>query len=217
MRSARWAALAGVAAAVLWTVGVAVLEGGGNPADPERAEELAAHFRDNRTAILAAGLLHVLGGFAFLLFVGGLHAALRPVDEGRQWLRSATLVAGSAAGALMLALTGPQTTGATTDEELISPEAAVAFWRLAHVFFVGAEVAFAAFLLAVGLLALGGVLLPRWLGWFGIATAVLLLVLPIGWAALLLLVPIWLIAASVVLARRPVGSGAEPLQPAGGP
>lgn len=203
MRGLRWSALAGGAAAVLWTASVVVLEAGGNPADPDAAEEIAAHFRDNRTAILVAGTLHVLGGFAFLFFLGGLHAALRVVDASRRWLRSAALAAGAAAAALMLALTGPQTTGATTDEELIGGESAVAFWRLAHTFFVGAEVAFAAFILAVSLLALGGLLLPRWLAWFGIATAVLLLVLPIGWAALLLLVPIWLVATSVVLARRP--------------
>ena len=201
MTHRRWQAVAGAAAAVLWTASVLVLEFGGNPAGPDGADEIAAHFRDDRTAILIAGMLHVLGGFAFLFFLGGLHSALRIVDDARAWLRSTAAISGAAAAAFMLALTGPQTTGATTDKELIGNESALAYWRLSHTFFVGAEIAFAAFLLAVSLLALGGVLFPRWLGWLGIVTAVLLLLLPIGWAALLTLVPIWLIAASVLLAR----------------
>lgn len=126
----RLAPLSGVLAAVLWTVSVIVLEAGGNPADPDSAEEIAAHFRDHRTAILAAGTLHVLGGFFFLWFLAALGTALTGLDANLSWLRRATLVGGTAAGALMLALTGPQTTGATTDIELVGAESSVAFWRL---------------------------------------------------------------------------------------
>ena len=40
------------------------------------------------------------------------------------------------------------------------------FWRLAHGFFVAAEVAVAVFLGALSSLALRRLVLPRWLGWF---------------------------------------------------
>jgi hypothetical protein len=198
----RLAPLSGGVAAVLWLASLVVLEAGGNPADPDSAEEIAEHFRDDRTAILAAGFLHVLGGFFFLWFLAFLGTALAALDETTSWLRRAVLVGGTAAGALMLALTGPQTTAATTDTELIGPESSVAFWRLAHTFFVGAEYAFAVFVAALSLVAFAGFALPRWLAWAGIVIAVLLLVVPLGWIALLFLVPLWLIAISVVLFVR---------------
>ena len=106
----------------------------------------------------------------------------------------------------MLALTGGQSTGATTDANLLTPDVAIVFWRLAHGIFIAAELALALFLAAASLLALRGVLLPRWLGWFGIVVAVILLIPPIGWAALLFLFPLWLILASVILWRRPVAA-----------
>lgn len=201
-RLPRLALLGGALAAVLWTVSVIVLEAGGNPADPDTAEEIAAHFRDHRTAILVAGTLHVLGGFFFLWFLAALGTVLAGLDAGLSWLRRAALVAGTAAGTLMLALTGPQTTGATTDIELVGAESSVAFWRLSHTFFVGAEFAFAVFVAAVSLIALERFLLPRWLGWAGLVVALVLLIVPVGWIALLLLVPIWLVVVSVLLFTR---------------
>lgn len=212
-RLERFALLAGALGAVLWVVSLFVLEGAGNPAGPSGGGEIAEFYRDNRTPILIAGTLHVLGGFLFLWFV----AALRPVlDAGGSpsWLTTATLVGGTAGGALMLAMTGGQTTGATTDTELLTPDTAIVFWRLAHGFFVAAEIALAVFLGALSLLALRRLVLPRWLGWFGLVVTVLLLIPPIGWAALLFLLPLWLIAASVVLWRRSAVVGEIPA-PAG--
>lgn len=212
-RLERFALLAGALGAVLWVVSLFVLEGAGNPAGPSGGGEIAEFYSDNRTPILIAGTLHVLGGFLFLWFV----AALRPVlDAGGSpsWLTTATLVGGTAGGALMLAMTGGQTTGATTDAELLTPETAIVFWRLAHGFFVAAEIALAVFLGALSLLALRRLVLPRWLGWFGLVVTVLLLIPPIGWAALLFLLPLWLIAASVVLWRRSAVVGEIPA-PAG--
>jgi hypothetical protein len=200
-RLERLALLGGALAALLWVVSLFVLEGAGNPAGPSGGGEIAEFYRDNRTPILIAATLHVLGGFLFLWFV----AALRPVlDSGGSpsWLTTAALIGGTAGGAMLLAMTGGQSTGATTDAELITPDTAIVFWRLAHGFFVAAEIALAVFLGALSILALRRLVLPRWLGWFGLVVTVLLLIPPIGWAALLFLLPLWLIAASVVLWRR---------------
>lgn len=196
-RLERLAPLTGVAAAVLWLVGIIVVQSG-NPSDPDAAE-LAAYFRDERGAILAGGLLVGLGTFIFFAFLAALAQRLGG------WARTAAVSAGTVGAAMMLALTGPHTTGATTDAELLSPEASVALWRLSHTFFVGAEVAFAAFVAAVALAALQRPgLAPRWLAWTGLALALLLLVLPIAWLALIFLLPLWLIALAVVLQRRQV-------------
>lgn len=199
-RLERFGLLGGALAAVLWVVSLFLLEGAGNPADPAGGAEIAEFYRDERGTILAAATLHALGGFLFLWFV----ATLRPVlDAARapSWLTTATLVGGTAGGAMMLAMMGGQSTGATTDAELLSADTAIVFWRLAHGFFVAAEIALALFVGALSVLALRRIALPRWLGWFGLVVAVLLLVPPIGWAALLFLLPLWLILATVFLWR----------------
>jgi hypothetical protein len=59
------------------------------------------------------------------------------------------------------------------------------------------------FLGALSIVALRRLVLPRWLGWFGLVITILLLIPPIGWAALLFLLPLWLILAGVALWRRP--------------
>lgn len=200
-RLERFGLLAGGLAAVLWVVGVFVLEGVGNPAGPENGGVIAEFYRDDRVAILIASTLHGLGGVLFLWFVAVLRARLEAAGSPR-WLATAMLVGGTAGGALMLALTGGQSTGATTDSELLTPDTAIVFWRLAHGIFVAAELALAVFLGALSILALRRVLLPRWLGWFGLVVTILLLIPPIGWAALLFLLPIWLVAASILLWRR---------------
>lgn len=199
-RLERFGLLAGALAGVLWLVGVFVLEGAGNPADPSNGEAVAEFYRDDRVAILAGATLHGLGGVLFLWFV----AVVRSLVQARgapHWLASAVAVGGTAAGALMLCITGGQSTGATTDKELLSPDVAIVFWRLAHGFFVGAELALAVFLAAMSLVALRRFLLPRWLGWFGLVVTILLLIPPVGWIGVLFLLPLWLVIASVLLFR----------------
>lgn len=198
-RLERFGYLAGAVAAILWVVSLFLLEGGGNPADPSSGSEIAEFYRDERTTILAAATLHALGGFLFLWFV----AALRPVLDraGFPWLTTAAVVGGTAGGAMMLAMMGGQSTGATTDTELLDAATSIVFWRLAHGFFVAAEIALALFVAAVSILALRRLVLSRWIGWSGVVVAVLLLIPPIGWAALLFLFPLWLIAVAVTLWR----------------
>ena len=204
-RLGRFGLPAGGLAGILWLVGVLLLEGAGNPAGPAGGEEVAQFYRDERTLILIASTLHALGGLLFLWFVASLRSLL-DVSGPTMWLATALLVGGTAGGALMLALTGGQSTGATTDAHLLTPDVAIVFWRLAHGIFIAAALALALFLAAASLLALRGVLLPRWLGWFGIVVALIMLIPPIGWAALLFLFPLWLVLASVTLWRRPVAA-----------
>ena len=194
----RVAPLAGVIAAVGWLVGILVLQSG-NPADPDAAS-IASYFREDRTAILAGGFIVGLATFFFFWFLGALP---RGGGDVRDWLARVALVSGAAGATMMLALTGPHTTGATTDVELLGEQTSVALWRLSHTFFVAAEVAFAAFVAALATLILTGGALPRWLGWTGLALALVLLIIPIAWLALIFLLPLWLIALGISLYRRP--------------
>jgi len=202
----RFGLLAGGLAGVLWVVAVFLLEGAGNPSGPDSGAEIVEFYRDNRGPILIAATLHGMGGVLFLWFVASLRGVLGTV-AAPAWLTAATVIGGTAGGAMMLAMMGGQSAGATTDTEILTPDAAIVFWRLAHVFFVAAELALAVFVGALAILALRRVVLTRWLGWFGLVVTVLLLIPPIGWAALLFLLPLWLIAASVVLWRQePLGT-----------
>jgi hypothetical protein len=202
----RFGLLAGGLAGVLWVVAVFLLEGAGNPGDPDGGAEIVEFYRDNRAAILTAATLHGIGGFLFLWFVASVRAVLAALTVPA-WLTAATVIGGTAGGAMMLGMMGGQSAGATTDGELLTPDTAIVFWRLAHVFFVAAELALAVFVGALTILALRRLALTRWVGWFGLVVTVLLLIPPIGWAALLFLLPVWLVAVSVVLWRR------EPLVP----
>ena len=202
----RFGLLAGGLAGVLWVVAVFLLEGAGNPSGPDSGAEIVEFYRDNRGPILIAATLHGMGGVLFLWFVASLRGVLGTV-AAPAWLTAATVIGGTAGGAMMLGMMGGQSAGATTDTEILTPDAAIVFWRLAHVFFVAAELALAVFVGALAILALRRVVLTRWLGWFGLVVTVLLLIPPIGWAALLFLLPLWLIASSVVLWRQePLGT-----------
>jgi hypothetical protein len=212
-RLERLGLLAGGLAGLLWLISLFMLEGAGNPAGPASGNEIAEFYRDDRVAILASATLHGLGGFAFLWFVAAIRGVLAELAVPA-WLTAATVIGGTAGGALMLALMGGQATGATTDKDLVTPDAAIVFWRLAHGIFAAAEIALALFVAALSLVALRRYALSRWIGWFGVFIAVVLLIPPLGWLALLFLLPIWLIAVSVTFWRS---TSARPLAPAAAP
>ena len=193
-RLEKLAPLAGGLAGLLWLVGILLLQSR-NPADPQAAD-LTTYFREERTPILVGGLLVALGVFLFFWFLASLSQQL----DG--WLAAAASIGGTAGGAMMAALTGPHTTGATTDAELLAPQTSVAFWRLSHTYFIAAEVAFAVFVAAVALSAFTTGVVPRWLAWASLALALILLVQPIAWLGLILLLPAWLIGAGIALWRR---------------
>jgi hypothetical protein len=202
-RLERFGLIAGALAGLLWLVSLFVLEGAGNPAGPESGAEVAEFYRDERVLILVAATLHGLGGFFFLWFVAAVRAVLGALAVPA-WLTAATVIGGTAGGAMMLALMAGQSTGATTDKHLVTPDAAIVLWRISHGIFAAAEVALAVFVAALAIVALRRYALARWLGWFGLVIAILLLIPPLGWLALLFLLPIWLVLVSVKLLRSPV-------------
>ena len=203
----RWAPLAGAGAVVLWAIGF-VAAGAGPDFERATGQEWLTYITDNEGQILTSRLLFLLGTVLFLLFLGPFRTRLRAAEgEAGPWT-SAAFASGIATAVMLIANVTPTLIGALAADAL-EPAAAQALGIVETGFFVGAEIAAAALLLATGLLALRTGFLPVWLGWASVVLAVLLLILPIGWAALLIGFPLWVLIVSVLLWRT-----GEPAVPA---
>jgi hypothetical protein len=207
----RLAGLAGIVAVALWIIGTVIREAVG-VADVETPDEVLSYFQDDETAILASGFIFQLGALFFLLFLSALRSRLWTAEGGTGTLTTLAFASGVAVAIFLLALPGGDMSGAITSDEL-SPDAAQALTNLSDIFFLGAELSAAMLLFAVGLLAVRLRVLPVWLGWASFVIALWLLILPVGWMALLLGVPLWTLVTSVLLYLRPAEPGAGRAKP----
>lgn len=151
--------------------------------------------------------LDILGSLAFVVFAGRLWGTLREAEGTPAWLST------SAFGAALLAVAGTfvdKTIFAAVFSQAgegLEPGVAVALYAAASASF-GLFSAFAGLFigLAAAVVLQTGVL-PRWLGWLGIAVLALsvggIAVADIGFLAFPLVL-LWMIAASLLLVRRPL-------------
>ena len=214
--NARWerlGPLAGIVAVVLFVVGVFVIESGGAPGEDATPQEYLGYYQDDDDRILLGGVLFQLGAAFFIWFLGHLRARLLAAEGAVGRLTAIAFGGGLAAATCALLLPGPDQAGALSKDE-ITPDAAIVFNNLGDAFFIGAEFAAAVLLAATGVLALATRVLPRWLGWVSLALALVLVIAPIGWAALIFGVPLWTIAVSLLLFMRPVAAAPAPARPA---
>jgi hypothetical protein len=195
-----WSPLAGVVAVVLWVVGLLL-----DPGIPDLFEadgdEWLRFVTDNESGILLSRLLFLLGYVALFVFLGALRASLVAVEgEPRRWTAVA-FGAGVAMTALLIMSTTPVAAAAASDG--IEPAAAQALGIAEYAFFLGAEFAGAALLATTGLLALRVGVLPAWLGWATLVLAVFMVlpIGPVGFIALVVGFPLWVLATSVLLWR----------------
>lgn len=221
----RLAALAGIVAVVLWIVGLLVMESTDSPDDS--AEALRWYQEDSDT-ILASGFIFQLGALFFLVFLAALRHRLWFAEGRMAFLSSLAFAGGVAAAIFLLALPGGDMTGALSEDDL-GAEAAQALNNLDVLFFLGAELSAAALVAAVGLLTAWppkattpptapppteptSPVLPRWFGWISLLLALWLLIPPIGWAGLLVGLPLWVLVTSVMLfLLKPPWPGPPPL------
>lgn len=209
-RWARFSPLAGIAAVVFWVLGILIVEGAGDtPGDDATAETIAGYFDREEVSIYLGGLALFIGSLILIWFAGSLRAAVASVPTGAG-IAPVLFGAFVVKAVFDMAFFAPQIAGAFAANESdapLTPEAAQALWFAGDGFFIAAEYA-AAFALAVTAAAIlrTGVL-PRWLAWVNLLVVLVLLVPPIGWAALIFAFPLWLILASILLYRRePVAS-----------
>ncbi|MFN2466920.1 MAG: hypothetical protein ABR521_02135 [Gaiellaceae bacterium] len=208
MAEQRWERLlplAGVLATVLWLIGVFVIESGDTPGENATPQQVAAHFDADRISVILGGFLFALGSALFLVFLGSLRTAFDRARGGPTPLSAALGATGLATGILSMGAVVPGIAAGLSSEvdgRPVGPEAADALWALGDGFFVVTEAAGAVFLVAFALLVLRTRLVPVWLGWASLALGAVMLVPPIGWAAVIFGLPVWTVLVGALLLRR---------------
>jgi hypothetical protein len=196
------APLDGIAAVVFWVAGVIVLQGPADQPDTDASPARALEFFEKHDgSILLGTFLFMVGTLFFLWFLGLVRAQLGPVEGGTRRVSSIAYAAGVATAISLLLMPAVHATGAINKDNL-SPEAAQVYLGLGVTFFYAAELAAVVFLLATGLTSLSTGAFPKWLAWITLVLALWLLIVPIGWAALLYGFPLWLIVVSLILWTR---------------
>jgi hypothetical protein len=214
----RWKKWIGPVAVALWVISVVVVNSGSVPAEDATEAEYLAYVEAHATTILVGGWIFMAGCAAFLWFAVALRERLAAAEGGSGPFSTAAFVGAVLVGALMMLTPGGEIAAAIiADEQEISASAVAALRHLGEAYLSAAT--FAATLLMIGsaVVALRTGLFPRAWAWFSSALAVVLVIGPIGWAALLLGLPIWVIGTTVFLRRAEDAEAAVSLSPGARP
>src|SRR5262245_53297910 len=203
----RFDPLAGVVAFVLWIVGTYLLENTDRPEGKDSAA-FAAWVVENDTELIAGTVVFGFGVLFFLWFLGALRVRLGEAEGGARQLTAVAFMGGLAMAVMMMGLYLPQAKAAS-DHLNMSDTAIESVVHVGDAFFGGVELFAIPFFLATGLVARRTGALPRWLAWFSLVLAIVLVIVPIGWLAVYLGLPIWTLITAVVLFT----SGSKPAGP----
>lgn len=213
MTAQRWTdalgALCGTLAPLLSFGGFSLIAFAGFAVQPEASvQDVAQVIAQPAPPIVFVGLaLDVLGSVAFALFAARLWGTLRSAEAPPGWLSTAAF------GAALLAVAA-----SFVDKTIFSaiflhagggiePGVAAPLFAVASASFALFSTFAGVFIGLASVVALQTSVLPRWLGWLGLAVLALSLagvaLAEIGFLAFPLVL-VWLIAASVLLLRRPL-------------
>jgi hypothetical protein len=214
-RLARTSAAAGVLAIVLWILGIAVTNAMSdkiphNPTD----QQLLTWVQGNSVSILFGGWFFMLGCLAFVWFAAALRDRL-VAAEGGTAMFSSLAFAGAAIAAGFGMLTQAGDVGAAIDKDNISAATAGTMHHVSDMFFVCAELAVILFFVGTAIVALQTGALPKWWAFFAILIAIVLVIGPIGWAALIFGLPIWTLGTTWLL-LRPASAARRTMEPVTG-
>jgi hypothetical protein len=196
----RYLSLAGIIAVVLWVVGVLTIDSV-RPAGTPNAEQILAYYQDHGDTVGLAVYGFMLGSLLFLVFVGALWSRLREVDGQGSPLAAIVLGAGIATSIGLLVFYGSDLEAAL-DRDAITASTAEAYYYFGDFWWLGAEMMAAVMIAATGIVVLRTRMFPRWLGVASLFVALWLLIPPIGWIAMFLIFPAWVIIVSVLLTPR---------------
>jgi hypothetical protein len=195
----RYAPWTGVLGVVLWVAGFLIVSRGFIAQDAT-PEQVLALYQTNGGPLIAGSFIFMLGTLAFVWFLGSLASSLRSAEGGVGRVASIAFGGGLAMAVCALLLPSGGMAVALA-AGTISPTSADALHRLPGVFYIGVELFAAVLVAATGLVALRTAVLPRWFAWLSLLLALVLLIPPVGWAGVLVGVPVWTLLASLLLIR----------------
>ena len=198
-RVERYSPAAGLLAVALWIVGIIVVSHN-QPSDHATDQQILEYVKDQSNSILLGGWLFIIGCLCFLWFAGSLRTRLWTAEGSPGQFSTLAFTGAVVATVFGMAVPGPDI-AAAIDKDDISAATAGTLHRLSDAFFVGAELAAILLLVAVAVVLLRTRVLPKWWAYFGILIAIVLVIGPIGWAALIFGLPVWTIGTSLMLLR----------------
>lgn len=190
----------GIVSIALWVVGLLVAHGLTTKL-PDKATDaqVLAWVQGNKNPIISGSWLYMVGCLVFVVFAAVLRSRLATAEGGA---RTISTIAYS--GAVMMAvfgiLTQPDIISAINADS-VSAASAGAFHHLGDLGFVGVELSLTVFLGAVAVLAFRHAVLPRWWAVVTALVAVVALIGPIGWAAVIFGFPVWLLVTPWLVGR----------------
>jgi Domain of unknown function (DUF4386) len=173
--------------------------GGEPPSADDPVEEIVDHYLDNDDEIVASAILATVAALLLVFFANHLRGVLSAAEEGGSRL-SPLVLTGAAVIAVGIAIdsTVSLALAATADE--IEPASVQTLQALWDNDFLPIALGTTIFLISAGASILRTGALPRWLGWVGIALAVLSFT-PLGWVAFLA-GGIWIAMLAITMMRE---------------
>jgi hypothetical protein len=162
-----------------------------------------AWVQGNKNPILTGSWLFMIGCLAFGWFAGVLRSRLAAAEAGDRTL--STIAFAGAVMAAAFGIAGQSDIASAINADSVSAATAGTLHRGGDVMFVGSELSIVLLLGAVAVLAFRTAVVPRWWGVAGALGAVVALIGPIGWAALIFGLPVWTLVTAGLLARAPRG------------
>jgi len=194
----RWAPLAGVLAVPFWVAGVIFVS---TKAKGSKGPEILASYQQHSDGILVGALLWSIGVLLFIWFLGSLRSHLLAAEGGDGRLANLAYGGGLVASAIALLIPAVDEVGALNKHDINASGASV-LHHFSDAFFIATEYALPILFFATAIVALRYAALPKWLGWLSALVGIVLLIGPIGWAALIFATPIWTLIVSILLWRR---------------
>jgi hypothetical protein len=199
--AARWerhTPFAGIVAVVCWVIAVALF---GDLSNQDTGTELLAFYRAHDTRLAIGAVIWLIGTGVFVWFLGVLRTRLLASEGGDGRLTTIAFASGIATATCLMLQPLPDL-AAVINKDDIDASSARAIHTLGDAFFVGAEYFLPVMLAAFAILTLRTRVFPAWFAWITIGIAIVLLVAPIGWAALAFAFPLWLLVLSFMLWAR---------------
>jgi hypothetical protein len=175
------------------------------PLAPEypSADQVHGYLSDNTAKIFAAAVLWGVAGLFWILFLSGLRSVLRAAEGRTSRLSTAAFAGGILWLAMAWTAASVEVGLATRLERGTDPSLYIALQDVAHWFVVYGFIGIAVLAGATFLLARRTGILPAWLAWISLVTALTSLAFDLASPVGFLMFAVWMLAVSVGLMTSP--------------